>query len=70
MKGMLSGQSCGLSLHRCLTEIYMDSQREQIMEKFQIVYAGLTNLRQHSTTDLARGIMTNESKQSMLLKTF
>ena len=28
--------------------------------KFQIFHAGLTNLCQHSTTDLARGIMTNE----------
>ena len=38
--------------------------------KFQIVYAGLTNLCQHSTstTDLARGIMTNEHKQSALSK--
>ena len=30
------------------------------------VYAGPTNLCQHSTTDLARGIMTNECKQSAL----
>ena len=34
--------------------------------KFQIVYAGPTNLCQHFTTDLARGIMTNEHKQSLL----
>ena len=51
----------------------MASHREQIMEKtrkFQIVYinAGLTNLCQHSTTDLARGLMMNEHKQSALLK--
>ena len=31
--------------------------------KFQIVYAGLKNLCQHSTTDLARAIMTNEHKR-------
>ena len=31
---------------------------------FQIVYAGLTNLSQYSKTDLSRGIMTNERKQS------
>ena len=39
--------------------------------KFQIIYAGLTNLCQRSTTDLARGIgiMTNECKlQSALSK--
>ena len=36
--------------------------------KFQTVYAGPTNLCQHSTTDFARGIMTNEPKQSALLK--
>ena len=36
--------------------------------KFQTVYAGLTNLCQHSTTDLVRGVMTNERKQSALLK--
>ena len=49
----------------------MASHHEQIMEKtrkFQIVYAGLTNLCQHSTTDLARGIMRNERKQSALSK--
>ena len=48
----------------------MASHRERIMEKtrkFQIVYAGLTNLCQYSTTDLARGIMTNKRKQSALL---
>ena len=37
-------------------------------QKFQIVYVGPTNLCQHSTTDLARGIMTNERKQSALSK--
>ena len=37
-------------------------------QKFQIVYAGLTNLCQHFTTDLARGIMTNEGKQTALSK--
>ena len=31
-------------------------------------YAGPTNLCQHSTTDLVRGIMTNERKQSALSK--
>ena len=36
--------------------------------KFQIVYAGLTNLCQHSTTDLVTAIMTNERKQSALSK--
>ena len=36
--------------------------------KFQIVYVGLTNICQHSTTDLARGIMTNEHRQSALSK--
>ena len=36
--------------------------------KFQIVYAGPTNLSQHSTTDLAKGIMTNERTQSVLSK--
>ena len=44
-------------------------ENDRLMEKtqkFQIVYAGLTNLCQHSTTDLARGIMTNERKQSAL----
>ena len=49
----------------------MASHRERIMEKrrkSQIVYAGPTNLYQHSTTDLARGIMTNERKQSGLSK--
>ena len=35
------------------------------MKVVQIVYAGPTNLCQHSTTDLVRGIMTNERKQSM-----
>ena len=35
--------------------------------RFQIVYAGLTNLY-HSTTYLARGTMTNERKQSALSK--
>ena len=47
------------------------ASHDQIMEKtqkFQIVYAGLTNLCQHSTIDLVRGIMTNERKQSALLK--
>ena len=41
----------------------MVSPHEQIMEKtrkFQRVYAGPTNLCQHSTTDLARGIMMND----------
>ena len=49
----------------------MASDRERIMEKtrkFQILYAGLTNLSQHSTTDLPRGILTNEHKQSALSK--
>ena len=49
----------------------MASHHEQIMEKtqkFHIVYVGPTNLCQHSTTDLERGIMTNERKQSVLLK--
>ena len=35
---------------------------------FQLVYVGLTNLCQHSTTHLTRGIMTNEHKQSALSK--
>ena len=38
------------------------SHREWIMEKtrkFQIVYAGLSNICQHSITDLVRGIMMN-----------
>ena len=34
--------------------------------KLHIVYAGPTNLCQHSTTDLARGITTNKRKQSAL----
>ena len=38
-------------------------------QKIQIVYAGLTNLCQHSTTDLARGIITTGHKQSALSKT-
>ena len=45
----------------------MASHREQIVEKTlksTIIYAGPTNLCQHFTTDLARGIMTNERKQS------
>ena len=49
----------------------MVSRRERIMEKtrkFQIVYAGLTNLCQHSTTDLVRGIMSNEREQSAMSK--
>ena len=37
-------------------------------QKFQIVYVGPTNLCQHCTNDLARGIMTNERKQSALSK--
>ena len=36
--------------------------------KSQIVYAGPRNLCQHSTTDLTRGIMINEGKQSALSK--
>ena len=39
----------------------MASHGERIMEKtrkFQIDYVGLTNLCQHSTTDLVRGIIT------------
>ena len=36
--------------------------------KFQIVYAGPTNLCQHPTADLGRGIMTNERKQCALSK--
>ena len=46
----------------------MASQREGIMEKiraFQIVCP--TNLCKHSTTCLARGTVTNERKQSVLL---
>ena len=31
-----------------------------------VVYAGLTNLHQHSTTDLVRDTTTNERKQSAL----
>ena len=49
----------------------MASHFERTMEikrKFQIVYAGPTNLCQHSTTDLARGIMTNERTHSALSK--
>ena len=49
----------------------MPSHRELIMEKtrkFQIVYEGLKNLCQHSTTDLARGTMRNECKRSALSK--
>ena len=48
----------------------MASHREQMEKtlKFQIVYAGLTNRCQHSTNDLARGIMANERKQSALSK--
>ena len=45
--------------------------RERIMKKsrkFQIVYAGPTNLCQHRTTNFARGIMTNERTQSVLWK--
>ena len=47
----------------------MASHRDRIMEngrKILIVYAGPKNLSQHSTTDLAKGIMTNERKQSEL----
>ena len=36
--------------------------------KFQVFNAGLTNLFQYFTTDLARGIMTNERKHSALSK--
>ena len=36
--------------------------------KSQTVFAGPTNLCQHSTTDLARDIMMNERKQSVLSK--
>ena len=46
----------------------MASDHERIMEKtqkIQIVYGGPTNLCQHSTTDLARGIMMNKRKQSV-----
>ena len=49
----------------------MASYRERIMErtqKFQIVSAGPTNRCQHCTNDLARGIMANEPKQSVLSK--
>ena len=49
----------------------MASRHEQILEKrqkFQIVYVGPANHCQHSTTDLARGIITNERKQSVLSK--
>ena len=37
-------------------------------QEFQIVYTALTNLCQHSTTDLVRGMMLNERKQSALSK--
>ena len=50
---------------------HMASHHKPIMEKtckFEIVYAGPTNLCRHSTTDLARGIMTNDGKQSVLSK--
>ena len=40
----------------------MASHRRQIMEKTQIVYLGPTNLCQHSTTDLTRGIMMDKHK--------
>ena len=49
----------------------MASARERIMEKirkFQIVYAGPTNICQHFTIELARGIITNARKQSGLSK--
>ena len=49
----------------------MASHRERKMEKtpkIQIVYEGTTHLCQHSTTDLVRGIMTKERKQSVLWK--
>ena len=49
----------------------MSSHRERIMgktRKFQIVYAGRTNLCQYSTTALTRGIMTNERKKTALSK--
>ena len=49
----------------------MVSHRKQIMDNTrtcQMVYAGPTNICQHSTTDLARGIMTNERKQSVASK--
>ena len=36
--------------------------------KFRVVYVGPTNICQHSTTDLARGIMMNERKESVLSK--
>ena len=45
----------------------MASHRERVMEKtgkFQIVYAGLTNLCQYYTAGLARDMMTNGRKQS------
>ena len=32
-------------------------------QKFQMVYAGPTNLCERSTTDLARGMMANEREQ-------
>ena len=68
---------CSLKVHKVFQYIKgpacenMASDRERVMEKtrkFQIVYAGLTNLCQHSTTDLTRGIMMNERKQSVLSK--
>ena len=43
------------------------SHRERIMEKtqkFQIVYAGPTNLCQHFTTNLARAIMMNKHSKT------
>ena len=36
--------------------------------KLQIVYVGFTNLCQHSTTDLARGIMVRVRLQSTNLR--
>ena len=38
----------------------------EMTQKFQIVYAGPTNLCQLPATDLTWGIMTNERKQSAL----
>ena len=49
----------------------MATHREWIMyktRKFQIIYASPTNLCQHPTTDLSRGIMMNERKQSVLMQ--
>ena len=78
---IITHPNCGLKVTERIPESYltslatsceqMASHHEQIMEKtrkFQIVYAVLTNLCQHSTTDLAKGMTTDERKQSALSK--